>query len=201
MRAVIIGNGSISDYAYIKTRLRDDDYIICADGGLKHIQKLDVNPDVAIGDFDSGEKPDDIMVYQYPADKDFTDGELAVDYALKSGFDEILLIAMTGTRLDHTITNIFQLAKSKGISLVDDKNEIFVIKDTLELESRKGKTLSIIPVYSDLEGISATGLLYPLENGTLYFGQGRGNSNVITDDKCTISVKRGMGVVIITDGE
>ena len=62
MRAVIIGNGSISDYAYIKTRLRDDDYIICADGGLKHIQKLDVNPDVAIGDFDSGEKPDDIMV-------------------------------------------------------------------------------------------------------------------------------------------
>ncbi len=201
MRAVIIGNGSINDYRYIKSKLCDSDYIICADGGLKHISKLGVKPDVAIGDFDSSEKSDTVKTYVYPADKDYTDGELAVDYALKSGYNEILLIAMTGTRLDHTMTNIFQLAKSSGISLIDDKNEIYIVKDTLVLEKRKGKTLSIIPVFSNLEGITTTGLLYPLNNETLYFAQGRGNSNVITDDKCTISVKSGTGVVIITDGE
>lgn len=201
MRAVIIGNGSICDYSYIKSKLRGDDFFICADGGLKHIAELGIKPDIAIGDFDSSEKCDSVKTYVYPEDKDFTDGELAVDYALQSGYDEILLIAMTGTRLDHTMTNIFQLAKSKGISLIDDKNEIHIVRDTLEIESKKGKTLSIIPVFSDLEGITSTGLLYPLKDETLCFGKGRGNSNVITDDKCIISVKSGMGVVIITDGE
>lgn len=201
MRAVIIGNGSIDNYEYIKSYLNDDDYIICADGGLKHIEKLGVAPNVAIGDFDSSEYDENVKNYVYPKNKDFTDGELAVNYAVENGYSPILLVAMTGTRLDHTMTNIFQLAKNKNISLIDDHNEIYFIEDKLEFIGKKGKTLSIIPVYSDLRGITSTGLKYPLNNETLYFGEGRGNSNVVIDDLCTISVRSGKGVVIINDGE
>ena len=50
MRAVIIGNGDIHNYEYIKTKLRKDDFIICADGGLRHTSPLGVSPDIAIGD-------------------------------------------------------------------------------------------------------------------------------------------------------
>ncbi len=201
MRAVIIGNGEIKNYEYIKSKLNDDDFIICADGGTRHIKLLDVSADVVIGDFDSSDKCDNVKTYVYPAQKDYTDGELAVSYALQNGYKDILMLAMTGKRLDHTLTNIIQLSKHNKISLIDDDNEIYCVKEKLEIANRKGKTLSIIPVYQDLKGVKTTGLLYPLNDETLYFGSGRGNSNIITDDICTVSVSDGMGIVLINNGE
>lgn len=201
MRAVIIGNGEIKDYKYIKSFIRPDDFIICADGGLRHVKMLDITPDIAVGDFDSYEKSSEIERIIYPTHKDLTDGEIAVDYAIERGYSDILLLAMTGTRLDHTFTNIFQLAKKGNITLVDDDNEIYFIKDKLTINGKKGKTMSIIPVFSNLVGITATGVYYPLDNDTLYFGQGRGNSNIIIDDTCIISVKDGMGVIFINNGD
>lgn len=82
MRAVIIGNGDIKDYQYIKSKINDDDFIICADGGYNHAEKMGIVSDVLIGDFDSAknfEKVKDRI--EYPKRKDFTDGELAVSYA------------------------------------------------------------------------------------------------------------------------
>lgn len=201
MRAVIIGNGEIRDYTYIKSFLRTDDFIICADGGLRHAKGLGINADIAIGDFDSYEKSDDIESITFSSHKNLTDGEIAVDYAIENGYSEILLLAMTGSRLDHTFTNIFQLAKRGNITLVDDDNEVYIIKDSITLKGKKGKTMSVIPVFSNLVGVTATGVYYPLDNDTLLFGEGRGNSNVITDDLCTVSVKSGTGIIFINNGD
>lgn len=201
MRAVVIGNGNIENYSYIKSKLNYDDFIICADGGLRHAKKLGVKVDVSIGDFDSSEKDDSVITYIYPTRKDFTDGELAVNYALQKGYSDIILLGMSGFRLDHTLTDIFLLSKHEGIKLIDDKNEVMIIKSKLELSGYSGKTLSIIPVCGDLCGIYTEGLEYPLNNETLYFGESRGNSNVIVSDKCSISVKSGMGIIVINDGE
>ena len=201
MRAVIIGNGEIRDYTYIKSLIKPDDFIICADGGLRHTKALGISPDLAVGDFDSYGKSENIESIVYPSHKNLTDGEIAVDYALENGYSDILMLAMTGTRLDHTFTNIFQLAKKGNITLIDDDNEVYFIKDKLILNGKKGKTISIIPVFSDLVGVTATGVYYPLDNDTLLFGEGRGNSNIITDDICTVSVKDGMGIIFINNGE
>ena len=201
MRAVIIGNGEIRDYTYIKSYIQPDDFIICADGGLRHAKGLGVTPDIAVGDFDSYEKSCNIKSIVYPSHKDLTDGEIAVDYAIDNGYKDILLLAMTGTRLDHTFTNIFQLAKKGNIVLADDNNEVYFIKDNLTFDGKKGKTISIVPVFSNLVGVTATGVYYPLDNDTLLFGEGRGNSNIIIDDSCTVSVKDGMGIIFINNGE
>ncbi len=201
MRAVIIGNGEIRDYTYIKSLIKPDDFVICADGGLRHAKMLGISPDIAVGDFDSYEKSENIESIVYPSHKNLTDGEIAVDYAIENGYSDILMLAMTGTRLDHTFTNIFQLAKKGNITLIDDDNEVYFIKDKLILNGKKGKTISIIPVFSDLVGVTATGVYYPLDNDTLLFGEGRGNSNIITDDICTVSVKDGMGIIFINNGE
>ncbi len=201
MRAVIIGNGLINDYSYIKSKITTDDFIICADGGMSHAERLGISVDIAIGDFDSSEKQNGISTYEFPKDKDYTDGELAVNYAIENGYTDVLLLGMTGHRLDHTLTNMFQLLKSGNISLIDDKNEIFALKDGITLKGYKGKTISVIPVYGDLEGVCETGVYYPLSDETLHFGEGRGNSNIITDDICTITAQSGMGLIFINDGE
>lgn len=201
MRAVIIGNGDINDYDYIRSKIKDGDFIICADGGLRHLENLKIKADLAIGDFDSSKVRDDIECIIYPADKDFTDGEIALDYAVEKGFDDIVMIAMTSPRLDHTFTNVMLTVRDGNICLIDEKNEIRSVTDKLVLEGKKGKTMSIIPVFGNLSGVSLKGFRYELSNDILFFGNSRGNSNVITEDKSEITVKDGIGIVIINDGE
>lgn len=197
MRAVIIGNGDIKDYQYIKSKINGDDFIICADGGYNHAEKMGIVPDVLIGDFDSAknfEKVKDRI--EYPKRKDFTDGELAVMYAIDNGYENIVLIAMTGNRFDHSIADILLLEKCKNGVLIDDNNEIYLLKDKLSLNGKKGQTLSIIPIKDNAVGITTDGLEYPLNDETLYFGSSRGISNVMLADKCDITIKSGMALVI-----
>ena len=57
--------------------IEEDDYILAADGGLAHLQKLGLAPDGILGDFDSlGYVPENAQVF--PVEKDDTDAMLAV---------------------------------------------------------------------------------------------------------------------------
>lgn len=196
-RAVIIGNGNVQDYNYLKNKICDTDFIICADGGYNHAVKMGIEPDVLIGDFDSAINYETVADrIEYPKRKDFTDGELAVMYAKERGFDNIVLTAMTGDRLDHTIADILLLAKCKNGMLIDDNNEIYLLRDKIEISGRKGQIISVIPISLDTEGVATSGLEYPLCDETLYFASSRGVSNVMIEDKCKISIKKGMALVI-----
>lgn len=200
MRAVIIGNGDIKSYDRIKERIRHDDFIICADGGYNHAKKMGIIPDVLIGDFDSAKDFNEVQNrIEYPVRKDFTDGELAVEYAVEHGADSVCLIGMTGDRLDHTLADIMLLDKCKNSVLIDDNNEIYLLKDKLMIHGKSSQTLSIVPIFSDAEGLCTKGLEYPLNNETLYFASTRGISNVMTEDVCEITIKRGCALVIKVD--
>lgn len=197
MRAVIIGSGHIGDCDYIKSKIAPGDYIICADGGYDHAVRLGLAPDIMIGDFDSvSELPKETEKIKYPARKDFTDGEIAVKYAAENGFDEVLLLGMTGDRADHTITDILLLTQCRSGCLIDDNNEIYLLRDIVEVSGKAGDTLSIVPVGGDVKGITTQNLEYPLNDETLYFGESRGVSNVMTADRCVIRAKSGIGLII-----
>ena len=197
MRAVIIGNGDIKDYEYIKGKISETDFIICADGGYNHALKIGITPDVLLGDFDSASGFEDVADrIEYPMRKDFTDGELAVMYAVEHGYDSVALIAMTVDRLDHTMADILLLDKCRNGVVIDDNNEIYLLKDKLSINGKKGQTLSIIPINGDAQGITTSGLEYPLCDETLYFASSRGISNVMLADKCEITIKNGMALVI-----
>lgn len=202
MRAVIIGNGDIKNYEYIKSKIKENDFIICADGGYNHAVKMNINPDVLIGDFDSAEGFESVEDrIEYPVRKDYTDGELAVMYAVEHGYDEITLIAMSGDRFDHTMADVLLLDKCKRGVLIDDNNEIYLLKDELLIKGRKGQTLSIIPVKGDACGLVTEGLEYSLRGETLYFASSRGISNVMLADECRIKIKSGMALVIKVEKE
>ncbi len=201
MRAVIIGNGEIKDYDFIAGKLRKSDYIICADGGYRHAVKLGIKPDVLIGDMDSiGDESYDGEIINLPVRKDFTDSEVCIKYVLLKDFDEILMLGFIGTRLDHTITNLMllkQIAESgKKGKIIDEHNEIYFALEENIIYGKKGDLLSLIPFGGDLNGITAFGLDYPLENETLIFGESRGVSNVMTSGKCTVNIGGGSGLII-----
>jgi thiamine pyrophosphokinase len=205
----IVSGGCSVDPVFFREKMREtDNYLmICCDGGARHFQKLGITPDAVIGDMDSID-PVQLAAYstgktkiiQYPADKDFTDTELALDYALSLKPEEIFIWCALGGRIDHTLANVFLLCKGqkKGVrtSLIDEYSEVFVLDKEAVFLNETGKTVSLLALTSEVTGITLTGFLYPLKEGTLVMGEARGVSNVINGDRAGISAGSGKLLVI-----
>lgn len=200
-RAVVISAGSIKDYSFYKDKIRDDDFIICADGGLTHAKNLNLTPNLIVGDFDSflGEIPKNVEVIKLDYQKDFTDTNIAVDEALKRGFLNILLIGAAGTRLDHTLANIELLKRICDYGghgeILCEKNQILICKDQLKIYG-KGDTVSLLPMTDEVYGVTLWGFKYPLCDYTMKKGTPIGVSNVLLEDEGVIKIKAGLLLVI-----
>ena len=176
--------------------LEKEDLIIAADGGLRHLQKLGVTPDVILGDFDSlGYVPEGANVF--PVEKDDTDAMLAIRHGLKLGFREFILYGGTGgSRPDHTFANLQSLHYlvehgARGY-LVDKDHLITVIQEETAVfpPSAEG-ILSVFCVGNDAEGITLEGLKYPLTNGALTGSFPLGASNHFLGQTASVTVEKG----------
>ena len=113
-RAVIFANGTLPDLQAAQRLLREGDLWIAADGGSRHALALGRAPDVVIGDLDSLPDPvrDSLLragtkIQSFPAEKDETDLELALAYAVREGCSSIRILAGLGGRTDQTLANLF----------------------------------------------------------------------------------------------
>lgn len=201
MRAVIVSGGNITNYDYIKKQINEKDTIICADSGYNHIVNMNLKADLLVGDFDSiGKLPLNIKTIKYPTEKDKTDTELAIDYAREMGFKEFLIIACTGTRMDHTLTNIFLLTNflnnNEYAEIIDEHNKIMITNNILHLNEEKGSIVSIIPLCNCLD-ITTKNLKYPLYKASMQVGKGLGVSNIMVDNFASIYIGKGTILVIV----
>lgn len=195
MRGVIICGGNAGEY--IKDYIKPDDFVICADSGYDHAKKYGITPDIVIGDMDSTKFTDiEEEKKLYPKRKDFTDSELAVMYAEEKGFEETLLFAMIGTRMDHSLANISMLPRLKNAVIIDANNEIYFTESEISLSGKQGDIISIIPFKEDVSGITTDGLDYPLKNGTIKHGTSLGVSNVMLGESCRIKIEKGAAFII-----
>lgn len=207
MTGIIVANGSIEDYFFYKKYFCEKSLIIGVDGGVHHLRKLGIKPDILLGDFDSILKEDyedyykaGIEILKYPKEKNATDTEIAVDEAIKRDCKQIIVIGGTGSRLDHSLANIFLLRKIldkdiKGM-IVNKYNEIHLVKDSININFEEGYKLSLLPVTDRVEGITTKGLYYELDNYSINLGSSRGVSNEFIADNAKISIKKGLLLVI-----
>lgn len=203
MRAVIISGGAIKDYDYIKAQINEEDTIICADSGYDHAVRMGVKADIVVGDFDSAVLiPKDAEVIKYPAKKDCTDTEIAMEHARRMGFDDFLIVAGTGSRMDHTLTNILMikecLLRREHAEIIDEHNKIMITNSKLHLHEQIGAIVSLVPL-TDCLGVTADNFEYPLCNAALQMGKGVGVSNVMTKDSACVSVREGIMLVIVAE--
>jgi thiamine pyrophosphokinase len=163
MRAIIVCDGTVNeDSSFYKSFFKDDDFIVCADGGVRNAFKLDLKPDIIIGDMDSA--PEELLNnYEHVLveEQETTDSEKAITYALDKGYHDIILIGATGTRMDHSVNNIFLLEKysSSKIRLVDEHNDIHLASSEERLSCKVGDVISLIPL-TKVEGLRMDGLKY-----------------------------------------
>ena len=211
-KAVVVLGGKLIIGCWIKDVLKTCDIIVAADKGVSHCLKLDIKPDICIGDFDSI-SPTDLNtakklgweIKEFPEEKDKTDGQLAIEEAINLGAETINIIAgiYGSSRFDHHIGNILLLASrflaSKDVRLVEKNIEISLINSnrTRILENHKDSIVSLIPLTNLVEGIRTKGLKYNLFAENLNIGQTRGISNIVIDDNSEISVSNGMLLIIL----
>ena len=181
--------------------IRTGDYLLAADGGLRHLQALSLAPNGIIGDFDSlGYVPRQATVF--PVEKDDTDAMLAVRQGLQMGFDRFLLYgSLDGPRLDHTVANFqtLQFLADRGAEgwLIGNSYIATVVKNgSLHFDSNAEGIFSVFCLGADAEGVAIRSAKYTLEQGTLRAGFPLGVSNHFIGEQTEISVKSGSLLVL-----
>ena len=184
--------------------MSEADLIIAADSGYNNASRLGVRPGLLLGDLDSIDRgalaPDELEHIEriiVPAIKDDTDTQLAVDTALERGADEIIIIGGLGGRLDHTLSTVFLLEyiKDKGARgvITDGRNRVRIMESGEELTIKRGyKYLSLVGLTDTCEGVSISGVFYPLKDAVLERKYAFAVSNEITADAAEISLSKGI---------
>lgn len=193
-------------------------FVVACDKGYEYCVKQNVPVDFLCGDFDSCELeipesktiPGGVEIL--PTHKDDTDLIYAIRYALKNGFQKIVITCAGGGRFDHFLSNIQAMvfaktcgngeyeAKSKvEVCLYDDENEIYIIQDeSIELQKQENRSLSVLSFSDRSEGVTIKGAEYEVSDVTLTNRFPLGQSNEWKDSCCRISVKNGILLIIMS---
>lgn len=190
---------------------------IGVDRGTVYLLENGLEPNVAIGDFDSVTIEDysvlkerHINIVKYPAEKDETDMELALHLALNRYKPKLIRIfGATGGRLDHFFANIhlFTVTKEKhpnvSLEVIDKRNTIEVKTPGLyKIEKSVDKCyISFIPMTKTVENLTLEGFKYPLKNRHISFGSTLCISNELIYDSGTYSFSKGILLVIRSGDE
>lgn len=181
--------------------LQEGDFLMAADGGLVHLEKLGLNPDGILGDFDSlGYVPEGAKVF--PVEKDDTDAMLAVRRGLELGFGRFLLYgSLDGPRLDHTVANFqtLQFLADRGAQgyLIGEKYIVTVVKNgVLRFPAQAEGILSVFCMGGDARGVTIRGARYEAEEATLTAGFPLGVSNHFVGREASVSVRDGSLLIL-----
>ncbi len=210
-RILILANGEWGTAETNRLRLEkwaaDADHVIAADGAIDRARAWGVRVDTLIGDLDSVLHPEDLKpqlldleIIRYPKEKDSTDLELAVEWALDRSPEQVTLFGATGGRIDHTMANLALLERGlhAGVPmlLVDGNETVRLLQQQLVLNTASvGDRVSLLPV-SLFVTVSCEGLRYRLVSERLFRGWGRGVSNAVTELPVRISVDTGVLAVV-----
>ena len=196
-RCVIVGGADITRYDRIRCSLRENDFFIFCDCGLKHLPFLQVRPGLIVGDFDSWEKPDSgTETIVLPREKDDTDTAFAVKEAVRRGFEDFLLIGMIGGRFDHSFGNISLLllldTLGKNARLMDDESEMRIVsREPVDIEDDCA-FFSLLNISGRAVGIRISGAKYPLEDAEIRSEEQYGISNEVRPGQTArVSVREG----------
>jgi thiamine pyrophosphokinase len=212
-RAVIFANGLLPDVTTARSLLRTDDYLIAADGGANHLMKMGILPEIVVGDLDSVDEDTlfeltkaGVDIQQFSEDKDETDIELALRYALDLQPTAVLIVGALGGQLDQTLANLSLLTdlalSHVDIRLDDGVEEAFFCRVSAanggqaEVQGRSGDTVSLIPWQVPVEGVTTQGLQWPLYAETLYPYKSRGISNVMLGGVASVSIQAGLLLIV-----
>lgn len=211
---------------------RENIRLIAADRGLEFFLDYLILPDVVIGDFDSLSEDgknflemqsEDIPyggmlewklqkgegkvveVVRLRPEKDDSDTQSAMNYAIQNGAKEIVILGVTGNRVDHLMANfgLLILAQKQGaeVALADRYNYMKLISSGTILKKAEqfGKYVSFFPLGGDVTGLTLEGFKYPLDKYHLTTADsGLTVSNEISGEYAKVTYESGTLLMIMS---
>ena len=177
--------------------------VIAADSGMAHADVLNLVPELWVGDFDStskelAEKWHNVPRQAHPIEKDASDGELAISEALRRGATSLILVGGMGGQLDHVLAHLGFLVtladRGVDVMMTSGTEEAYGLAGELRLQAQREERLSIMP-FTNLIGLSITGVKYPLTNANVKLGTAQTLANVSMGD-VQITLTVGKAVVV-----
>lgn len=187
--ALLVANGQI-DFEVLGDLLEWSPVVVALDGAADRLHAHGIKLDVILGDFDSVADVEYLAQAQHPVkvihtpDQNKTDLEKGLDYLIENGHEAVHIVGMSGLRMDHTLNNFSSIAKYIDrivIQAVDAHSRIYPVKSGFAKWFPKDRALSLMPMPETI-GVSATNLVWPVENLTLKLGTQTGSSNRVLND-------------------
>lgn len=182
--------------------------VIAADSGVKVARAHGLPIHVVVGDLDSvsdGDlawaKAEGAEIVRVPEDKDFTDLELALERAGQADVDRILVMGVSGGRIDHELGNwaVLCAPRAQLVEIVTGGGTVTVLHgdavNEVRLVGAPGDVVSILARNGKAVGVTTSGLRWPLFDATLSPTSSHGVSNEFTGEAASISVSSGTVVV------
>ncbi len=215
LKVIIVANGFIADPSKTYKKMAGhfgfskDDIVVCADGGTSNALRMGLVPDVVIGDMDSmkfrvrekiREKSTRTRYISTSSQKDESDTQLAIEYALGMDAKKIMIAGAVGDRIDHTLANIILLSYPKleniDARILTDDSDIFIVRKPVIINGVPGKTITLLSLSPYTYFTGTRGLKYELKEEKLDFSPVRGLSNEFIDKKAKLDIREGTLLVI-----
>lgn len=186
------------------------DLVIAVDSGFDHAVALGIAVDLLVGDLDSISpaglrlaQASSVAIERYPAAKNETDLEIALEAATERDVERIILVGATGGRLDHQLANIGVLAACSASNRIVElwtaaERIVLIAGDTnLTVPAGVGTTVSLLPIGGPVTGVTTAGLEWPLHDATLSPFRALGVSNVVIGEGAAVAIRSGSLAVVI----
>ena len=207
----ILGGGPIDLLPDIQLFHEKEVMWVGVDRGVHTLLTMGIQPMIAFGDFDSVSAHEFLTIKNsltelkvFKPEKDETDMEHALNWAIDQKPERIRIFGATGGRLDHMFANLQLLINpcrqqpDIQIDLIDHKN-IIQIKAPGTYTVHKilnKKYISFVSISAVVKGITLKGFKYPLTEFGMEIGSTRCISNELIDDCGTFSFSEGILMII-----
>lgn len=211
MKALIVGGGTSPSVTLLKKQYQDADIVIAADSGANHLIAAGLLPQIVIGDMDSIsvdtlknlQEHQSVEMIRHQVMKDETDMDLCMRTAVLRGATEIVLLAATGSRWDHSLGNMMLMVHfiQAGIqvSMMNDHNLAYSTMKSISVGQYADRYLSLIAITPEVRNLRISGVAYPLNGHHLQLGSALCLSNQITSESAEISFDSGILMVFLSE--
>ena len=212
MSVLIFANGDepAEGWEWVRPYLLPSPILIAADGGARHLQRLDLTPDVLVGDLDSLDVESrrafigkGVELFIAPQEKDESDLELALKYAAENYQEPILVLGTNGGRLDQTLSNMLLLSipELSGLEVVfiEPYQRAWMVENPTTIRGEPGDLVSLLPLWGEVQILSTDGLKWLLNNEWLRPGPARGVSNQLITNEANVILSSGRLLCVHTN--
>lgn len=206
--AWIVTGGTLDSGFLAETlRLHEEDCLIVVDGALEVTHALGLVPDYIVGDFDTVNQTllqyyEEDKILRHVPEKDQTDTELAVETALSHGYRKLRLFGAVGSRLDHSLANIFlleRIRKQHADAVICNENNRLYFREQdfcINKEEQYGNYVSLLPLTECVKDVTLSGFKYSLDHRDFFRDTTLGISNEIVDEEAVVRFSDGVFIVV-----